>query len=392
MPGHKGGRGIPRALKKNLYRIDTTELDYSDNLNNPKGILKKLQDDIAALYGCHKSYILVNGATLGIISAIYACAKKDQKVIIIGNCHICVINAIKIAGAKAVFVSSQDQGNIIKAILDNTDAAVLFITRPDYYGRCTDVKEVIGIARKKGIKTIIDEAHGTHFFFSDRFPETAIRMGADIVIQSPHKTLPVLTQAGLLLLSDPALETRLFGSIRMFSTTSPSYILIVSIENGFGYMARHGKIESERLIRLSCEIDGFVNIKRLANDDLSRIVLDVSETGKSGYDFARLLRERFGIYAEMADPVCVVFISTVMNTKRDFDKLKKALLHLDRKQFWESKKESVIDHSMIDRVSEHDIIIYPPGTPIVLKGEKFTKDKLEYIEKVRNMGGEIIEC
>lgn len=392
MPGHKGGRGISRAFKRNLFKIDTTELDYSDNLYDPTSVLKRLQDDIASLYGCYKSFILVNGATSGIISSIYACAKKDQKVIIAGSCHISVINALKISGANAVFVKSQDRDAMTAAVSGHPDAGVLFITRPDYYGRCPDVKDAVLLAKGKGIKTIVDEAHGTHFFFSDRYPVSAISLGADIVIQSPHKTLPVLTQGGLLLLSDPSLEAEIISALRMFSTTSPSYILIVSIENGFGYMARHGKIESERLFGFARGIDGFNYIKRLENNDPSRIVLDVSKTGYSGYAFSKILRERFGIYAELADESCVVFISTVMNIKRDFDKLKKALTRLDKKTTQVLNVEYEIDHALIGRICERNIIIYPPGTLVVMKGERFTKDKLEYIEKIKKMGGEVIEC
>jgi arginine decarboxylase len=403
MPGHKGGKMMPHYLKRNIFRIDVTELGYNDDLNDPKSVIKELQEDIAKEYGCLKSYLLVNGATQGILTAIHACCGNNDKILISADCHISVLNALKLTCSQAVFISrpfNNGRGlrepctleGVRAAYAQDPDAKVLFFTYPNYYGRCADAKSIIEFAHDKKMTVIADEAHGAHFHFSDLYPESAVDLGADIVIQSMHKTLPSVTQTGLLHVNNISLLNSIGSSIRIFSSTSPSYIFLVSAEFGFRYMQISGKIESKRIIDAIGRIGKFDRIERVAADDPVRIVFDVSKTGCSGYEISGMLSERYGIYAEMADPENIVLIASVMNRNNDFKKLSSALRKIDRRAVCTNIKTPEIGHPETGKISEKNVFIYPPGTPLIFKGEIYSKEKTDYMQKVRSLGGEIIEC
>jgi arginine/lysine/ornithine decarboxylase len=403
MPGHKGGEMIPHYLKRNIFRIDVTELGYNDDLNDPKSVIKDLQENIAKEYRCLKSYLLVNGATQGILTAIHACCGKNDKILISADSHISVLNALKLTCSQALFISrpfNSGRGlrepctleGVRNAYAQAPDSKVLFFTYPNYYGRCADAKSIIEFAHEKGITVIADEAHGAHFHFSDLYPESAVDLGADIVIQSMHKTLPVVTQVGLLHVNNSSLLDSIGSSIRIFSTTSPSYIFLVSAEFGFRYMQISGKIELKRIVDAIGRIGKFDRIERVKSDDPARIVFDVSKTGYSGYEISRMLSVRYGVYAEMADPEYIVLIASVMNRNSDFKKLSRALMKIDGQAVCANIKKPEIGHSEAGKKSEKNVFIYPPGIPLILKGEAYSKEKAEYMEKVRSLGGEIIEC
>ena len=391
MPGHKGGRGIKNSIGKNLFRIDTTELPYTDNLYKPEGILKELLSDISKTFGSFCSRLLVNGASQGVLSSFHSCLGERDKVIIFGNCHISVLNALKICRAEPVMVSKTE--NAEKVIEDNRNAKAVFFTYPDYYGFCPDAGGIIRAANKRGMTAIADEAHGTHFTFSDKLPVSAVKLGADIVIHSMHKTLPVVTQAGLLHLNDPVLKDRIDGSLRIFGTTSPSYIFMVSAEYGFEYMKKHGKMELERIIREAMDLGTYEKIFKVPNHDPTRIVFNVAGTGRNGFEISKELSREHRIYIEMADMDSIVMISTVMNTTGDFRKLKKALRLIDSRPVRDKVSGSMMyDYSFEGRIAEKTICLFPPGTPLVMKGEVYTKAKLEYMQKIKIAGGDIIEC
>ena len=402
MPGHKGGHMIPRYLKRDLYDIDVTELGYNDDLNAPKGIIRDLQESMASEYGCIKSYLLTNGATQGISTALHACAGIGDKILISADCHISVLNIMKIVKAKPVYIRRPFNGgrgflepctfeDVTEAYVLNPDAKILFFTYPNYYGFCADAKRIIEFAHAKGMIVIVDEAHGAHFHYSGLLPASAVELGADIVVQSMHKTLPVLTQVGLLHVNAKELINSIESSLRIFSSTSPSYIFMVSAEYGFRYMQRSGKIELKRIIDAVKKIREFDRIKKVANDDPTRIVYDVTGTGLCGFEISKILADRYGIYAEMADLDNIVLIASVMNRNTDLKKLSTALGTLDRQEFTGSKTV-VYDHSYVGRKAEKDILIYPPGTPFMLKDEIYSKEKAEYLQRVKNLGGEIVEC
>ena len=392
MPGHKSGQMIPSYLKKNLFKIDTTELSFSDNLDHPKDLLKDLLDDISNEYNSKKSYLLVNGATQGILASITGCVGRNDKIIIARDCHISVFSALEICGAVPTFTEGTNSINDIVCTYEkNKDSKVIFFTSPNYYGKCAETEKIIKFAHENGMIVIVDEAHGSHFTYSENFPKSAVELGADIVIQSMHKTLPVMTQVGLIHLNNMSLIDTIEKRIRMFRSTSPSYVFVVSAEFGFRFMKKSGKIELDRIIEEIDNIGTYQNIQKIENDDKTRIVFDISGTGNTGFEISRILFEKHKIIIEMADISRIVLIATVMNKKSDFKRLKKALKELDGSKKVFHNEEVVIDRSRIDEIAQTNVILYPPGTPIILRGEKISEEKLVYIEKCKKSGGEVLE-
>jgi arginine decarboxylase len=398
MPGHKGGRKIPGHFKRNLLKIDTTELSYSDNLRVPSGMIREMLEEISKRYGSIESYLLVNGATQGIHAAFHATLSEGEKAIIAGDCHLSVLNALEICHGKPVFVKSRGIEDpaplsaIEEACRENTDARILFFTYPNYYGFCADAKEIIELAHKNGLIVIVDEAHGAHFEFNKALPVPSLRKGADVVIHSMHKTLPVITQTGLLHVNNNAILGSVKRSVDLFSTTSPSYIFIVSAEFGFGYMQKRGKIELEKLLENIDNIKEFEKIKRIRNDDGTRIVFDVSETGATGHEISRMFGKRYRIFCEMADAKHIVLITSVMNTKRDFRRLEKALDYVNRRKWQKMHIDEENDYSKLGEKAGRNVIIYPPGTPVILEGEVYTKEVIDKIASTKSQGGDILEC
>ena len=213
MPG--GKRNTEYASTSEL---DITEIDGFDNMHNADGIIKNASDRAAKLYGADKTLMLVNGSTAGILSAICGATKRKGKIIVARNCHVSVYNALIMAQLEPVYVIPE---------VDNDTEAVI-ITSPTYEGVVSEVREIASYLHEKGIPLIVDEAHGAHFEFSEEFPESAVKAGADIVINSIHKTLPALTQTALLHISGNYVDyDKVERFWNIYQTTSPSYILMI---------------------------------------------------------------------------------------------------------------------------------------------------------------------
>ena len=236
MPGHK------RNIKDGVfpYQLDLTEIDGFDNLHHPEGYIKQIEDKAAEIYRAKRAFLLVNGATCGILAAIKAATMRGDKVIIARNCHTSVFHAVELLGLKPEFIMPERAASDIfgcvnpvkleKLLSDNPDAKLVVITSPTYEGICSDVDSIAGICREKGVKLFVDEAHGAHFPFHDDFPNSAICCGADISVVSLHKTMPAMTQTALLLTGDSEVIQPLQTALSIFQTSSPSYVLMSSIE------------------------------------------------------------------------------------------------------------------------------------------------------------------
>ena len=222
--------------------LDITEIDGFDNMHNAEGIIKNASCRAAKLYGADKTLMLVNGSTAGILSAICGATKRKGKIIVARNCHVSVYNALIMAQLEPVYVIPEvdnDTGiysgvsleQIRKCFENNRDAQAVIITSPTYEGVVSEVREIASYLHEKGIPLIVDEAHGAHFKFSEEFPESAVKAGADIVINSIHKTLPALTQTALLHISGNYVDyDKVERFWNIYQTTSPSYILMASID------------------------------------------------------------------------------------------------------------------------------------------------------------------
>ena len=213
IPGHKGGRGIGAYFAKNIFKLDLTELDGTDNLQNPTGILKSAQNNTAGIFGAGQTHFLTGGSSLGLRAAILGTVRRGDKLLVDRLCHKSVISAITLGGIEPIFISPEFDScmgiytgispeKLSCVLAENPDICGAIITSPTYYGICSDIGRISEILHSYNKFLITDEAHGAHFTFSKRLPQTALSLGADICIQSAHKTLPALGQASYLHIAD----------------------------------------------------------------------------------------------------------------------------------------------------------------------------------------------
>lgn len=421
--------------------LDITEIDGFDNMHNAEGIIKNASCRAAKLYGADKTLMLVNGSTAGILSAICGATKRKGKIIVARNCHVSVYNALIMAQLEPVYVIPEvdnDTGiysgvsleQIRKCFENNRDAQAVIITSPTYEGVVSEVREIASYLHEKGIPLIVDEAHGAHFKFSEEFPESAVKAGADIVINSIHKTLPALTQTALLHISGNYVD---YDKVERFwiiyQTTSPSYILMASIDRCMRIIEEQGnyifKDYISKLKNLRENIAKLNNIRLMDSDDISKIIL-ICDDGKYLYD--RLLDE-YKVQLEMASFKYVIAMTSVADKQEYYDRFLEALQKID--ESWETgkynndaKTESNKDTScyainnkpqvcmcpadaidlmdengyedlsvnspdICGRISISSILIYPPGMPVVNVGERITGDVCRIINSAINAGLEV---
>lgn len=421
--------------------LDITEIDGFDNMHNAEGIIKNASCRAAKLYGADKTLMLVNGSTAGILSAICGATKRKGKIIVARNCHVSVYNALIMAQLEPVYVIPEvdnDTGiysgvsleQIRKCFENNRDAQAVIITSPTYEGVVSEVREIASYLHEKGIPLIVDEAHGAHFKFSEEFPESAVKAGADIVINSIHKTLPALTQTALLHISGNYVDyDKVERFWNIYQTTSPSYILMASIDRCMGIIEGQGdyifKEYINRLKNLRENIAKLNNIRLMDSDDISKIIL-ICDDGKYLYD--RLLDE-YKVQLEMASFKYVIAMTSVADKQEYYDRFLEALQKID--ESWETgkynndaKTESNKDTScyainnkpqvcmcpadaidlmdengyedlsvnspdICGRISISSILIYPPGMPVVNVGERITGDVCRIIKSAINAGLEV---
>lgn len=425
MPGHKRNPMLCDGTMP--YEIDLTEIDGFDNLHNAEGCILEVQNLAERLYNVKKAFLLVNGATGGILSAVRAMTNRGDKVLVARNSHKSVYNALEICGLEPEYIvpAVDDEFGINcsitplqveKAIVENPNTKLLIITSPTYEGAVSDIKEISRIAHLHNVSVLVDEAHGAHFPFSDSFPVEAIQCGADVAVASLHKTLPSLTQTALLLTSNEELINPLAENIAIFETSSPSYVFMSSIEkclefcenaSAFDeYIKRlnsfNEKCKNLKKIKVLCYGNDEVKNHRFFNFDISKITVSVRGLDINGTQLAEILRNDFKIEPEMVCSDYVLLISTVCDTDEGFARLINALQIIDSKC---SVKElnacrysitipkiavkpcecsgkdgefCLLEHS-IDKISLEYVWAYPPGIPIIAKGEIITQDMANII-------------
>lgn len=440
--------------------LDITEIDGFDNMHNADGIIKKASERAARLYGADKTLLLVNGSTAGILSAVCGATKRKGKIIVARNCHVSVYNALIMAQLEPVYVIPEvDEKTgiyrgltleqIKKCVEANADAQAIIITSPTYEGIVSEVREITGYLHEKGIPLIVDEAHGAHFKFSEEFPESAVEAGADLVINSIHKTLPALTQTALLHISGNYVDyDKVERFWNIYQTTSPSYILMASIDRCMGIIEKQGEYIFKEYIKklkdLRENVAKLYNIRLLDSDDISKIIL-ICDDGKYLYD--RLLKE-YKVQLEMASFKYAIAMTSVADKQEYYDRFLKALQEIDESwksdESWgisgscdtekhdydkiernddetESSNEessgyainnkpevcmcpadaidlmdengyedlSVNSPDICGRISMSSVLIYPPGMPVVNVGERITGDVCRIINNAIDAGLEV---
>ncbi len=444
MPGHKKGAGLPAEFANNMAALDLTEIPGTDNLHHPEGVILEAQGLAAEAFGAEHSYFLVNGSTCGIHSIISTICKRGDILIVSRDCHKSVITGMMAAGVEPAYIVPQynelfgittliEPSTVEKALVENPQAVGVLLVRPNYYGVCCDLSEIAGIVHAHGKILAVDEAHGAHLCFGKELPGSAMASGADICVQSAHKTLPALTQGAFLhVKSDLIDKERLRFFLGVYQTSSPSYLIMSSLDIAREIMQKDGEMLLERLngfIKKAKQKYGhpglcFLNEKdvndqgkgRIKFHDPTRVVLNVRKLGITGFLAENLLRSEFGIQAEMADLYNVLCIATVSDSEDDISSLFKAFRELavryDGNSSYSGPLVTVWGHSLpgqgikpgavlhtrrekisifksAGRISWDMIAPYPPGIPVLCPGETITEEIIGAIKAIIIAGGSV---
>ena len=439
MPGHK--RNVKSGDSPFAY--DITEIDGFDNLHHPRGIIRASLDLATSFYGTKRTYYLVNGSTSGILSAISACVKQGGNIIMARNSHKSVYNAVYIRQLKAHYVYPRNiegysmSGGIhpkdVEDLLkEYPETEAVIITSPTYEGVVSYVSAIAKIVHKYGIPLIVDEAHGAHFSMHEYFPETALEHGADIVIQSVHKTLPSLTQTALLhICSDLVDMEKVERFMSIYQSSSPSYVLMSSIDGCLRGILTSGQQAFDRYaLRLQAfreRAKSYTHIKLLDKSilgksaaydiDMGKLVIIVKSKRYTGHDISEMLLEKYHLQMEMAASDYVIAMTSICDTDNGFDRLYDALEEIDRDirinegygavndsdneenqdkmairkavvckdiyEAMESEHEMVRFDKCSGRISAEYIYLYPPGIPVVAPGEIIDNLVIEYLLKCK---------
>ncbi len=423
MPGHKRNSSLSPCLNHLGIDLDITEIHNMDYLHNPTGILKAAMENAARIYKSFKSYFLINGSTCGILSGIKAAAKYGDKILIGRNCHISVYRAIELLGLSPYYILPEFDKTtgifldispleIEKAINKHPDTKLIVLTSPTYEGIVSNINKICQIAHSKNIPVLIDEAHGAHFGFNDYFPESAVKLGADITVQSLHKTLPSLTQTAILHLNGNLIEhKKLENSLSVFQTSSPSYLFMASIDN----CIRMVKNKPNLFINLKNALINFYekakHLKYLSvmdknNKDKSKIVISTAKANITGQELSCILRNKYQIETEMSSLNYISAMTGLGDTAENIEKLYTALYEIDKNCSAKNNNISItavlpekimnisdallkdtVDTTIYNcenKVCGEFIWAYPPGIPIIAPGEIFTKEIIENIIIYKN--------
>lgn len=437
MPGHKSGKDVNIPPPDKLYLMDVTEIPGLDNLHQPNGVIKEAQELAAKAFGAEHTFFLVNGSTCGIQAAIMSLCKKGDKLIVARDCHMAAINGMILAGVEPVYIKPEFDDNfkipsvikckdIEKALAENSDAVGVYITRPNYYGVCSDIKEISKVVHSYGKVLVVDEAHGAHLKFSDKLPHSALEYDCDICIQSAHKTLPALTQGAYLHVKGTKVNVeKIRYSLNILQTSSPSYLVMAFLDISRAVMEKEGREIFESLIedidKLYENINANTGFKILSKDnfksgdlDKTRLVINTKNCGLTGFEIENILKNRYNIQVEMVDLYNIVCIATNANGGQDLKKLGNALVDIDVNyskllplpdvcievgKIPEQKvKLSELMHKDFKRtkitkacgmVSRRMITPYPPGIPVICPGEVITEGIIENVVRIIKAGGNV---
>lgn len=462
-PGHKRGQGITSKHRDLFgaaaFRADLPELPELDNLFAPEGVILQAQQLAAEAFGAQRTWFLANGSTCGIEAAILATCGPGDKLIVPRNVHSSAISGLILAGAVPIYISPNYSSqwdmptdvaveSIKVALQEHPDAKAVLIVSPTYQGVCSNLSAIAALTHRHNIPLIVDEAHGPHFAFHPELPTSALAVGADIVIQSAHKVLSAFTQAAMLHVKGNRIDhNRLSQSLQLTQSTSPSYLLLGSLDAARYQMATEGTaLLSETLKqadRAATELNKLPGLSVLQPrsksfstpdtqgtteednlqglyGDRTRITVDVSALNITGFQADDIFHTQHSITAELPSLRALTFIISLGNTKTDIDQLTKGFTQLSqtyssnteqslvisptppvaersrsplspRQAFFAVKKPIPVDQS-IGHISAETICPYPPGIPTILPGELITENAIAHLQTTLKAGGIITGC
>ncbi len=428
VPGHKGSSLYNKYFDRmnNILDIDLTEFPGTDDLHDPETCIKESQEYASEIYKSDHTFFLVNGTTSGIYASVMAVTSPGDHVIVARDCHRAVFDSLQLGALKASYVKPEIdyKANLVLGITveslkccidENPDAKAVILTYPNYNGICSDMESIVKLVHESNMVLIVDEAHGAHLLLDDTLPKSSLEFGADIVVHSAHKSLPVMTQASMLHVKSELVSlSKLKYMIKLHQSSSPSYILMSSLDIAMDII----KIEGQRLMtnlleniedfKLKCSKKGYNfldrdDVKKRGFDlDISKLTLLGKTSNIDPNDLEVSLRMS-GIQLEFSNQNNATFVASICNEKADFDKLYKTMEKakikcysgidtiqlaysmqnkLSIKDAFYARSEEMVLTETVGRISSEYLIPYPPGVPVLIPGEVVSSAILDLIKSL----------
>lgn len=437
VPGHKRGKGnreLTDFLGERCLSVDVNSMKPLDNLCHPVSVIKEAEELAAAAFGARHAFFMVNGTTSAVQSMVMTACKRGEKIIMPRNVHRSAINALILSGAVPVYVNpgmNRDLGislgmslaDVEQAILENPEAKAVLINNPTYYGVCSHLRAITDLAHRHGMLVLVDEAHGTHFYFSPLTPPSAMSVGADMAAVSMHKSGGSLTQSSLLLVNNQVSEGYVRQIINLTQTTSGSYLLISSLDISRRNLALRGEAIFQKVIEMADyarreinQVGGYyafskelINGNTIYDFDATKLSIHTLDIGLAGIEVYDILRDEYDIQIEFGDIGNVLAYLSIGDRVLDLERLVSALSEIKRRYakdktgmlsqeyirphvalppqeaFYAESVPLPLEESLGHICSEF-VMCYPPGIPILAPGEEITPQILEYIQYAKEKG------
>lgn len=438
VPGHKRGRGNPelvQLLGKQCVELDVNSMKPLDNLCHPISVIKEAEELAAEAFGASHAFLMVGGTTSAVQSMVLTACKKGEKIILPRNVHRSVINALVVNGATPIYVNPDVDkklgialgmkiSQVEKAIEDNPDAVAILVNNPTYYGICSNLKKIVEIAHAHNMLVLVDEAHGTHFYFGENMPITAMATGADMASVSMHKSGGSLTQSSFLLTGPNVSAGYVRQVINLTQTTSASYLLLASLDISRRNLALRGKEAFEEVEKIAAyarneinKIDGYyaygeelINGDSIYDFDTTKLTVYTLDIGLAGIEVYDKLRDEYDIQLELGDIGNILAYISIGDRMRETERLVSALYDIRRRYkkdrtglfdheyinpsvvmtpqeaFYAEKEEMIPIRETNGRICTEFVMCYPPGIPILAPGERITQEIIDYIVYAKEKG------
>lgn len=431
VPGHKQGRGTPELtdfLGSQCLSVDVNSMRPLDNLSHPTGVIRDAEILAADAFGADAAFLIVGGTTAAVQAMIMSVCKNGDSIILPRNVHKSAINALILCGITPIYVDpgthpalgislGMRAADVERAILEHPEAKAVFVNNPTYYGICADLKQIVKSAHSAGMAALVDEAHGTHFYFGEGLPVSAMDAGADMSAVSMHKTGGSLTQSSLLVMKRDRIDPDYVRTIiSLTQTTSASYLLMASIDIARKTLATQGKGIFYEVVGLAeyartevNNIGGYyafsreiINGAEICDFDITKLSIHTLKIGLAGVEVYDILRDDYSIQTEFGDMGNMLAIISVGDTRFNIERLVSALAEIKRlhgkesinlwdheyvapvvrvtprEAFYADRRQMPLEQS-VGEVSSEFVMCYPPGIPILAPGELVTREALEYI-------------
>ena len=437
VPGHKHGKGNPELtafLGEKCVGVDVNSMKPLDNLCHPVSVIREAEILAADAFGAANAFLMVGGTTSSVQSMVLSCCKRGDKIILPRNVHRSVINALVLCGAVPVYVNpdvdrklgislGMSVEQVRRAIQENPDAVAVLVNNPTYYGVCSDLRTIVRLAHEAGMLCLADEAHGTHFYFGDGMPVTAMEAGADMTAVSMHKSGGSLTQSSLLLTGERVNAGHVRQIINLTQTTSGSYLLMSSLDISRRNLAQRGRTVFRKVAEMAeyareeiNAVGGYyaygrelINGDSIYDFDPTKLSVHTRDIGLAGLEVYDILRDEYDIQIEFGDIGNILAYLSIGDRMQELERLVSALAEIKRRYmkdpngllsqeyiapevvrspqeaFYADKKSLPLRESEGYICSEF-VMCYPPGIPILAPGERITKEILDYIVYAKAKG------